>query len=82
MPADKGNATVIMTREDYNTKLRGMLETATYRQLKKDLTAAQERDLMSRLGKHCSRERQQEIKYFELKNSWGCRPNSNYLLNQ
>ena len=22
-----------------------------------------------------------ENKYFELKNSWGCRPNSNYLLN-
>ena len=51
LPADKGNATVMMTRENYDTKLRGMLETATYRQLKKDLTAAQKRGLMSRLGK-------------------------------
>ena len=40
LPSDKGNATVMMTRENYNTKLRGMLETGTYRQLKKDLTAA------------------------------------------
>ena len=40
LPADKENATVIMTREDYDTKLRGMLETAIYWQLKKDLAAA------------------------------------------
>ena len=51
LPADKGNATVMMTRENYDTKLKGMLETATYWQLKKDLTAAQERGLTSRLGK-------------------------------
>ena len=51
LPADKGNATVVMTREDYNTKMRGMLETATYQQLKKDPTAAQERKLTSRLGR-------------------------------
>ena len=41
---------MIMTREDYDTKLGGMLETAIYWQLKKDLTAAQERGLTSRLG--------------------------------
>ena len=51
LPVDKGNATVMMARENYDTKLRGMLETATYRQLKKDFTAAQERGLTSRLGK-------------------------------
>ena len=51
LPADKGNATVMMTRENYDTKLRGMLKTATYRQLKKDPTTTQERALTSRLGK-------------------------------
>ena len=30
LPADKGNATVVMRREDYSTKLKGMLETSTY----------------------------------------------------
>ena len=29
-------------RDDYDIKMRGILETATYRQLKKDLTATQE----------------------------------------
>ena len=30
LPADKGNATVLMTKEDYDTKMRGLIETATY----------------------------------------------------
>ena len=42
LPADKGKATVMMNREDYDTKMRGMLSTATYKQLKKDPTATQE----------------------------------------
>ena len=29
LPADKGNATVIMAKEDYDAKLRGMLDTST-----------------------------------------------------
>ena len=31
LPADKGNAMVIMTKEDYDTKLRRMLESSTYK---------------------------------------------------
>ena len=31
LPADKGNATVMITREDYDRKMRGMLDTATYK---------------------------------------------------
>ena len=31
--ADKGNATVLMTKEDFDTKMKGLLETAIYRQL-------------------------------------------------
>ena len=29
LPADKGNATILMTREDYDIKMRGLIETAT-----------------------------------------------------
>ena len=42
LPADKGNATVVM-RSDYDEKMRGMLDdTTTYKKLKKDPTATQE----------------------------------------
>ena len=49
LPADKGNATVVMRREDYSTKLKGMLETSTYRRLGKDPTATQESRLSRKL---------------------------------
>ena len=49
LPADKGNATVVMTRGDYDSKMRGMLDTTTYRRLKKDPTATQEAKLSQRL---------------------------------
>ena len=49
LPADKGNATVVMRREDYSTKLKGMLETSTYRRLWKDPTATQESRLSRKL---------------------------------
>ena len=42
LPADNGNATVLMTRDEHNSKLEDLLNTNTYRRLKKDLTAAQE----------------------------------------
>ena len=49
LPADKGNATVVMNKEDYDTKIRGMLETSTYRQLQRDPTATQENRLSNKL---------------------------------
>ena len=49
LPADKGNATVMITREDYDRKMRVMLNTATYKRLKKDPTATQEGKLSRRL---------------------------------
>ena len=49
LPADKGNATVMMMRDDYDTKMRGILDTATYRQLKKDPTTTLEGKLSRRL---------------------------------
>ena len=49
LPADKGNTTVMMTREDYDTKMRGKLSTVTYKQLKKDPTTMQEGRLRQKL---------------------------------
>ena len=49
LPADKGNTTVIMTKEDYDTKLRRMLESSTYKRLKGDPTTAQESKLSCKL---------------------------------
>ena len=51
LPADKGNATVMMRRDGYDTncKIRRTLNTATYRQLKKDPTSTQEGKLSRRL---------------------------------
>ena len=43
LPADKGNATVVMTRSDYNGKLQQLLsDPTTYRKLPKDPTPTQE----------------------------------------
>ena len=43
LPADKGNATVVMEREDNDKKVRELLEdTSTYRKLTKDPTPTQE----------------------------------------
>ena len=43
IPANKGNATVVIEKSDYDRRMRGMLDDATtYRKLPKDPTAAQE----------------------------------------
>ena len=36
LPADKGNATVVMNRDEYEGKLESMLTDEMYRRLKKD----------------------------------------------
>ena len=38
LPADKGNATVIMKTEDYNNKIKELLDPNTYKKLKRDPT--------------------------------------------
>ena len=43
LPADKGNATVVMNRDEYEEKLETMLVDGTYRRLKKDPTGKIER---------------------------------------
>ena len=50
LAADKGNATVVMERSDYDGKVRELLgDTTTYRRLPKDPTQAQETKLSRRL---------------------------------
>eukprot|EP00057_Strongylocentrotus_purpuratus_P016405 XP_011670879.1 PREDICTED: uncharacterized protein LOC105441461 [Strongylocentrotus purpuratus] len=46
LQADKGNATVLLNKGDYN-KIGALLETLTYKQLKKDPTLTTERKLTS-----------------------------------
>ena len=49
LPADKGNATVVM-RSDYDEKMRAMLDNiTTYKKLKKDPTATQETKIVHTL---------------------------------
>jgi hypothetical protein len=38
LPADKGNATVVLDTADYNQKIGALLEDNAYRKLKKDPT--------------------------------------------
>ena len=50
LPANKGNATVVMKRSDYDEKMRGMLDdTTTYRRLRKNPTATQEARIVCEL---------------------------------
>ena len=56
LPADKGNATVIMTNELYHQKMLEHLESETYSILKKDPTESLSRKLDAIL-KNCSKKK-------------------------
>ena len=45
LPADKGNATVVMNKGEYEDKLGTMLTDGTYRRLKRDPTGKIERQI-------------------------------------
>ncbi len=47
LKADKGNATVILNRTDYDKKILALLNTPTYKELKRDPTASIERKLIT-----------------------------------
>ena len=52
LPADKGNATVVMKRSDYNGKILQLLsDPTTYRKLPKDPTTTQENKVIRVLKK-------------------------------
>ena len=49
LPADKGNATVLMDKKDYHNNLSAMLNTGTYGKLSKDPTKSRESKLTQML---------------------------------
>ena len=49
LKADKGNATVVMNREEYHRKYVALLQPPTYIMLKKDLTQKIERKVLEAL---------------------------------
>lgn len=49
LPADKGNATVVMDRDVYDQKIRTLLEDDTYTKLRRDPTKRIETDLQKTL---------------------------------
>ncbi|PNF41399.1 hypothetical protein B7P43_G14428 [Cryptotermes secundus] len=51
LPADKGNAAVVLATSDYNQKIAALLEDKTYRKLKKDPTDSIERKTLLLLKK-------------------------------
>ncbi|XP_046409073.1 uncharacterized protein LOC124173954 [Ischnura elegans] len=53
LPADKGNATVIISKEDYRKKVCGLLDDPTYKELNSDPTAKIQRNIKD-LMKHSS----------------------------
>ena len=73
LPADKGNATVLMATEDYHTKMRGLLETTTYQRLKKDPTSTQENRISRKLRELEKGNELPESLYRRLRHS-GCQP--------
>ena len=51
LKADKGNATVIMRQDEYDSKMESLLNTSTYTKLSRDPTAATERRINEKLLK-------------------------------
>ena len=49
LPADKGNATVVMNKDDYRHKIQELLDENTYKKLKKDPTKKLERTISEKL---------------------------------
>ncbi|XP_072171126.1 uncharacterized protein [Diadema setosum] len=67
--ADKGNATVVMDKTQYEQKIQDILHTPTYTQLKRDPTPATERKLNAKLLElHRSNALPQQL-YFRLRAS-------------
>ena len=51
IPADKGNATVLLNRQEYQEKLHNIIATGSYKKINKDPTPSTERKLSTLLKK-------------------------------
>ena len=58
LPADKGNATVVMNKEQYDRKMKELLEQDDYRRIKKDPTLKSEKRIKEALNRM---ERQEDL---------------------
>ena len=74
MRVDKGNATVLMERKEYDEKIEGLLNTNTYKQLKKDPTAAQEAKVGRVLRRFVRRKEISDVLYERLRPSGSLPP--------
>ena len=49
LPMDKGNATVVLNKEDYNQKMNDLLKDASYKQMKSNPTTKVEKKVAAAL---------------------------------
>ena len=73
LPADKGNATVVMERDEYDSKMSELLNSTTYKKLKKDPTSAKENKL-SRLLKSLEKSKELPSKLYNKLRPSGTQP--------
>ena len=67
LPADKGRATVVLDRDEYNTKVNSMLaDTKTYEELASDPTQSYKRKLVSKLSSLVEEDKISKDKYKQL----------------
>ncbi len=73
-PADKGRATVLMNKEEYHSKLTQLIQSGTYRLVKKDPTKTQEIKIGCILKNLEERERKIPTMLYNRLRPTGCRP--------
>ena len=74
LQTDKGNATVILNKADYNHKIQDLLDMPTYTKLKKNPTPAMERKLNQKLLTLHRQDVLPKQLYFQLRSSSGTCP--------
>ncbi len=73
LPADKGRATVLMNKEEYHSKLTQLIQSGTYRLVKKDPTKTQETKI-GHILKNLEREGKIPTMLYNRLRPTGCRP--------
>ena len=71
--AEKGNATKLMNRQEYNNKMEELLKSGTYRIMKRDPLAVQDAKIDRVLREYVKKIETSEELYNWLRNS-GCQP--------
>lgn len=74
LPADKGNVTVVMNRNDYNSKMEALLQSTDYEIVKKDPTAKLEKMLNDMLREQWTSGEISKVVYDKLRASYSAIP--------